>query len=353
MRHSFRKWLALTLGIGLGLCVLCALFVAVVDPYFHYHKPLEGLEYRIWRERYQNDGILRHFDYDTVILGSSMCQNFAASEAEELFGGQAVKVTISGSTIHEQSEMLSRAFAYHGGISTVIWGLDYVRLGNDPEEMAYEDSSFPDYLYDTNPFNDIEYLLNRTVLTDAIKQVLLYTLQGNKTTSFDDYGAWWRDFPFGRERIYTTYHRKETIAPMQEYTPELEETARQNTLQNILSLAQAHPETEFYLFITPNSIVFWDEVNRSGEMDIFQGAEKTMVRLLTGQENIHFYSFFLNRELIENLDNYKDPSHYSEKVCSWILQWLRQGEGLLTPDNQEDYFRELAEYTHTYDYDSI
>ena len=48
----------------LTFCALLALgtFTAVIDPVFHYHKPLSGLSYYLWDERYQNDGIVKQFE---------------------------------------------------------------------------------------------------------------------------------------------------------------------------------------------------------------------------------------------------------------------------------------------------
>lgn len=58
---------------------------------FHYHAPLKFLSYPLVNERYQNNGIVRHFDYDSVITGTSMTENFKTSEAQKLFGSDFIK----------------------------------------------------------------------------------------------------------------------------------------------------------------------------------------------------------------------------------------------------------------------
>ena len=64
-----KKWgIALLVLTGICLAVVAAV-IGVIDPFFHYHKPLEGLSYPLNNERYQNDGIVKHFDYDAVITG--------------------------------------------------------------------------------------------------------------------------------------------------------------------------------------------------------------------------------------------------------------------------------------------
>lgn len=63
---SGKKWSILTLGILVFSLVVLGGLTAVIDPFFHYHAPLEGLAYPLTDpyERYQNDGIVRHFDYE-------------------------------------------------------------------------------------------------------------------------------------------------------------------------------------------------------------------------------------------------------------------------------------------------
>ena len=60
MEQQAKKWfwrcVALLLCVLIGYTVL---FI-VVDPYFHFHKPLSFLSYRLYDERYTNDGISRH-----------------------------------------------------------------------------------------------------------------------------------------------------------------------------------------------------------------------------------------------------------------------------------------------------
>ena len=68
---KYKRWLGLTLGLTAAGLVFFGGLTAVVDPFFHFHKPLSGLAYPIDSERYQNDGISRHFTYDAVITGTS------------------------------------------------------------------------------------------------------------------------------------------------------------------------------------------------------------------------------------------------------------------------------------------
>ena len=49
--------------------------VYVFDPFYHYHKPWLGLKEVLNDKEYQCIGTLRHFDYDTLLVGSSVMEN--------------------------------------------------------------------------------------------------------------------------------------------------------------------------------------------------------------------------------------------------------------------------------------
>lgn len=154
----------------------------VIDPYFHYHKPIPDLAYKIYNERYQNDGILKHFDYNAIITGTSMTENFKVSEMDELFHVKSVKVPFSGSTYREINENLERAVCANTDIKFIIRGLDYDSFYEQADLMKYD--SYPTYLYDDFLFNDVEYFLNKTILFDAAyRNVISYTKKGGKTTN--------------------------------------------------------------------------------------------------------------------------------------------------------------------------
>lgn len=98
--------MALLLAAFAGICVY-------IDPFCHYHAPLSGYDYSIVAETvgsmYLNDGIIRHFDFDGVITGTSMTENFKPSEADELFGGKFIKVPLAGSGASRKRQSSSNA----------------------------------------------------------------------------------------------------------------------------------------------------------------------------------------------------------------------------------------------------
>ena len=63
-------------------------------------------------------------DFDSVVLGSSMAENFSAKEASELLGGTFVNISMAGSLLSERNIVLKHLFNKKV-VSNVIISLDH------------------------------------------------------------------------------------------------------------------------------------------------------------------------------------------------------------------------------------
>lgn len=348
---SNKKWgiafivITMVLLIGLGVITI------VIDPYFHYHSPLNNLQYPINDERYQNDGIVKNFDYDAIITGTSTTENFKTSEFDELFHVHSIKVPFSGATYKEINDNLKRAVEANPDIKCVLRGMDAGRLIDGKDNLKYDD--LPDYLYDRHFYNDVYYILNKEILLKSTFNVLKFTDAGQKTTDFDDYGNWMENAVFGKKEIESNYNRVEPAAEMSQMSDDNYEVMYGNVTQNITDLAIANPQITFYLYWSPYSIYYWDSLKQTGTLELQVEAQKAATELLLECDNIYVFSFFDEYEIIGNPDNYKDVLHFREEINSQILKWICAGEHLLTKDNFEEYYRNIYEYYLNYDYESL
>lgn len=356
---SYRRWTFRTLFLTVAAFLITAAVTVYRDPFFHYHAPLPQYNYpqKVYpdsSERYCNDGISRHFSYEGIITGTSMSENFKASEADEIFGSRFIKVPYAGATYKEISDNLRRAYRADQEIRCIIWGLDYNTLLSD-KDACNEDFPYPYHLYNDNPFDDIRYVLNKSVLLGETLQVTRAENGDGVAVDFDTYGSWsdYHSEEFGAWHVLTTYGLKETPGEPQPLTGEQKELLLANLRQNVSALAAEHPETTFYLFIPPYSICYWDILDNEGTMDQHIEAEQLAIEELLQFSNIRLYSFSDNFDLTCDLDNYKDYMHYGEWVNSQILKWMKEGEYLLTPDNYMDYLERIRGFYHSYDYASL
>lgn len=346
-----KKWMIAAVGLTIFFLVGLGGITVIIDPYFHYHAPLSQLEYPITNERYQNDGIVKHFSYDAIIAGTSMTQNFKASEMDELFHVNSIKVPLSGGGYKEINEMLERAVWANPNILCIVRGLDHALLIRDKDWMRYDADSYPDYLYDSFWPNDVNYILNKEILAASVS-VLQYTKSGGKTTDFDAYGNWMSLFTFGKDAVNASYQRP-VKTEMKEFTEDDRQMVRDNVQQNVVGVIESNPDIDFYLFFSPYSIYMWDAWKQSGDLERLLEAEKLEIKLLLEYENVKLFSFFQNYEMICNLDNYKDYTHYSEEINSKILQWMSQGTYQLTKENYLGYCEDVRNFYCSYDYDAL
>lgn len=346
-----------TTGFGLFISILIIPMLMVtglvvtVDPFFHYHKPLKALPYVLSDERYQNDGIVKHFDYEAIISGSSVTQNFKASEFEELFGVKTIKTCFAGGTFCEVNDLIRTALKNNSDVKYVLRSLDLNRINNDKDELGYTD--YPTYLYDRNPLNDYQYIFNKEVVLNSGNSILR-AFQGKKSTDFDEYSNFAQYKTWGKEAVLQNNQRIE-IMDIDEMVLSEEDCTRirENLNQNVISLATEYPETTFYYFFPPYSAYYWDGVIRTKSFEYVISEEEYAMELLLEVPNIKLYSFNNRIDITGNPDNYMDSLHYSEEINSYMLRAMYEGEGLITKDNYEEEIEQERQIYSEFDYETL
>jgi len=349
MKHNSKIWSILCIGIVLVVLMVFALPTAFIDPFFHFHAPREALSYPLNNQRYQNDGIVRHFDYDALITGTSMTENFRTTEFDALFDSKAIKVCYSGGTFPELVSNLEQALEHNPGLKTVLFCIDEWFLSSG-RELIQADGEYPLYLYDDNPFNDVEYLLNREIFWENTLQVLTHTKKGLTTTSFDEYGSW--VYPYDAQIVLSNYNRPEQEIPLP--LTEADVSRLKDTLENTLvKFAREYPETEFIVYFPPYSVLTWDQDIRQGlfprNIDLYALASEILLQ----EENILLFSFHSDFDTITDLNNYRDIVHHSDKINSLLLQRFRSGEYRLTKDTYRQHWQEVKDFYQNYDYEAL
>ncbi len=352
---SNKKWLIAFSLIFILLLTATVVTVVVTDPFLHYHGPVDCFYYTLDNQRSQNNGLIRNLDYQGVITGTSMTENFKTSEAEALWDADFIKVPFSGATFKEVNENLQVVFDTHENINYVVRALDVYRLDDDKDVERTDLGEYPTYLYDHNIFNDVYYVFNKDILCRRSIPMLQAMAQGKEggITSFDAYSRWADDYTFCAENALSGV----TSFGVPEHTEELtdEDTARVlgNIRQNVTALAKAHPETEFFYFLPPYSMAYWGRIWENGQLKRELQVQKLVIEEILLCPNIHFYSFNNFMDVTADLSNYKDNEHYSDRISSQILQWLHDGEGLLTKENYMDYLKKNWKLYSSFDYNSL
>lgn len=332
--------------------------VYTVDPFIHYHKPYTNrYYYTLDNERSQNDGIIKHFEYDAMITGSSMTENFKTTDMDEMFGVNSIKCSFSGASYKEINDNLKVAFKHNNNLKTIVRCLDMNLFLSAVNDMRTGYGTYPTYLYDNNPFNDVEYLFNRDVIWDRVYPMLKDNdNEGYVTgiTSFDDYSNWRDRFNYGRSIVIPDGITVDFGSVEQPSLSDKEkETIKENIEVNVLALAKEHPDVDFYYFVSPYSIAWWGQEYNDGLLEKQFEAEQLIIELILEQDNIRLYSFNNRTDIITDLNNYMDDVHYGYWINKAILKWMRDGDYILTKDNYKEYLAAERKFYSSYDYNSL
>ena len=121
-------------------------------------------------------------------------------------------------------------------------------------------------------------------------------------------------------------------------------------------MIKAHPETEFYFFLSPYSMCWWDAAYRNGERDAVLNAQRICIEELIGYSNAHVFYYQDDVEIITDLDNYMDAIHFSKDINRYVYESMAAGKDEITADKIDkvlDGMYDLSEmivenYIHRY-----
>lgn len=344
MKRAYRRWVCGLLTVLIALLAVCGAIVYVVDPCLYYRLP-DKWQPVFFNERYQMAGLAKNVEADTVLVGTSMAANYRASWIEEAFGTSAVRLTIPDGYYSEFDQLMNVLFRAQDP-ERVIFGMDVSILVRDESGLT---GAMPEYLYNSTPLDDIQYLLNKDTLYYSV-----YTLLANRWGQGDtlDEGFTWDRTTWWNHMEALENYQRPAVAEEQLPADAYAEHVAAN-VQVVEGWLQAHPETEFDLFLPPYSILFWDRVIREGRADAVFAAIRQAVERLLPYENVKIYGYLMDEEIVTNLDNYCDNIHHSGDVCRQVLAMLRADEGRLTEENLEETLANWHEFVIHYDYDKF
>lgn len=337
MSKKFIKHFCIWSGILLMLCVLA---VVLFDPFFQYHKPLPGLKAVLTDKEYQCVGSLKTFDYDSVIAGSSVAENNYNDWFNQGFDCNVIKAIRSYGATADLCYLLDIAFE-HQELKYVFYNLDPSALVADAE-TTYELTGCPMYLYDDNYVNDIEYWLNKDVLMEKIPYLISKSVIGGYDENDSYNWAQWKEF--NSDMALGLYIRKPSISEMKQKNY-YEDLLHQN-LNLLTSRIEAHPETIFYVFIPPYSMLWWDNLYREGDTESYLYNMESAMETLLAYDNVKFYYFQNDREIVTDLENYMDILHFSPDINHYICESMINCDHQINQSNYKETISDMRDLSY-------
>lgn len=316
--NKFKKWVISTLVTICILFVLVAALVIYVDPFFQYHAPLEDFPYLVDNQLSQNPGMAKHMEYDSVILGSSMTVNFNTDWFEELMGLDAIKLNYSGAYPKDQANIMDIIFDSSHQVDAVFLGVDVMTYTGGVGETKYP---LPEYLYDDNYFNDIQYLFNKDVVLNYILRPLA---DPDKTDLSTVYQSWWTDEYYNIQWVMHNYERPQKTDAVTEKDAYLA-SVDLNLKANLCPYIEQNPDTMFYIFFPPYSILYWNDVICENHLEATMAEYYEIADTVLAYDNVRVFFFPNQEEIVTNLNNYADYSHYHRDINRYMTECFMDG----------------------------
>ena len=339
MELSKKKLLIRFLVYTLVLFVLVGAFVWFFDPFYQYHKPFPGIKAVLNDRDNQMPGTIRTFDYDTLLVGSSVAENFNSRYLDEQYACRTLKVIRASGSMADLLYYVNMA-EERRELKQIVWCLDLFALDAPVEVTLYGDD-IPRYLHTETIWDDIPYLYNKEIIFEKIPAMLVSSLQGVNVGGDAYNWSKGKDFSAaGAMRFYKrpVVNEEPGEIPISEY----EGIVREN-IDLLVEQVKAHPEIQYRFLFPPYSLLWWDSSWVNGYLEErIHILEQTMDALLPF-DNVEIYYYQNDEEIVCNLDNYMDLVHYSPAINQLMLERMIVGVGRITPDNMEEEIEKMRQ----------
>lgn len=347
-----RRLFLVLVALVLAALFLCTAAVVYVDPFFHYHAPLPGFPYIVDNQLSQNPGMAKNMSYNACIIGSSMTVNFDTDDFTELLGYDTLKLSYSGAYPKDDYNILSIVFdestraRKERPMEAVFFAMDIPTMTADTEQTKYP---LPEYLYDDNIFNDVNYCLNKDVLLQYIMRPLI---QGKGSDLSEIYFSWWTPDYYNINWVMDTYEeppKSDEIITKEDVLP----TTEANLEKNILPFVRDNPDTEFYFFFPPYSILYWHNLKQENFYDAAFAQYQYVAERLLEFDNVRLF-YFQNMEEVTDLNNYADYSHYKPEINRFMVDCFADGRfEVKDPEQMKEELSKMREIVEDFDYDGL
>jgi len=325
---SPRRWIVFFIGVFLLLATLFSLAARYLDPFIQYGYDERK---RFWgNSMYLNPGIARNYDYDTVIIGSSMAQNFDMAFFRGEIPSKPVKLVLPGISVNETA--LFYDLAIRTGKARNIFIV--VDLPQFNREYAFGISSdrLPLYLYNDYIYDDFKYLWGYDIWFRFIPVNLaidflyrggaVFPSRLEERLNIDKIGDWSQDYTFSKEAVIQNY-KTGRFSTTRESAENMESRMIANIDTFLDHVFAAKRDCRIVFAFPPYSALYWYNVEREGFFDNYMNAKGYFIERCQGT-NVRVVDLQAIDE-IADLDHYKDSTHYDTFIQAKLAKAIVTG----------------------------
>ena len=348
-------------------------YVFVADPWQFFHQPWFRKPLFIENGRFQDAGIINSYDFDSVIVGTSMAQNFSIAEASKVFSANFVNLSLRGALFSERAIILEQALARRK-LKNVILTMDFqydAAVGDYNKTVPREKY---DFLYNWNRLDDFRMYMDWGLFkcwdfekkcykelpgTREKSLEVLYHWQSSvgglkRSTGIE---GWCRnaDNQYTRGWITTTIEiadgQKTGRFPARENLDKKFISNLTTTFDAYVTpYIEQNPDVTFYLFFPPYSRLRFALLQQGYQSvyDLYLDYVRYIVTQVSGFDNVKVFGFE-TAPFLDDLNEYDDVLHYGKGINSKILHWMEQGEYQITSREIDEYLQTIRQLAQGYD----
>lgn len=321
-----KRWGCLTLALLISGLLAIVGAVVIVDPFEIYHRALfYNPPYKSGTQMYSIAGVAKSYTYDSVIIGSSVTENCTPSVYDAALGGQFVKLSMNAGLARDHAKVMEIAFRTHD-VRRVVYGLDLFAYS---QYYTNQKAVTPDYLYDDNLLNDVQYWFNQDLWLSEIPAALRRIGTPDENASRDSMYYWQPPSMPTEEELHALAGLSASM-PGQADTARGLELTQLNLEHNLLPFIRAHRDTTFTIFFPPYSALYWAEQAQKGNLDSFLAQKLLLCQTLLQEENVELYDFQLEAQWTQDLSLYYDLIHYIPVVNDGVASAIAADQCRIT-----------------------
>jgi hypothetical protein len=367
--NSYKKLLLKLLAALMVFCILTISLFYVYDPLQVYHTSWVTKKSHFMKKmRLQDAGIINNYDYDSIILGTSMLDFTSEKEASSKLKSNFVNLSIPGGNLYERSVILKQALKKKK-LKHVIYSLDTGwDLNLQRHNKKYPIDNF-DFLYDNNPLNDLKVYWNdkyvKCLLTFSLSEECLGT-ERNITRS---------DFWFKRvgemhahdkgihgwisnkksKNIFNHTHRR-LEKPLKEGKAYDKRLIRTHKIinKNLLTYVKRNRKTQFHIIFPPYSrflFAVWRQKDYQ-KYKLYIETLRYVVKNSLKYDNLKVYAFD-DLDYLDDLMHYTDSRHYGPEMNSLFLDYIQKEKYFKTEEALEQFIVKIDEKNNAYNIEGI
>lgn len=327
------------------IIILYGVLVFILDPLQQYRKA-SFYKPHFRNQRYINPGLAKNYTYDTVIIGTSMSENFLPSDIDHMFNTETLKLSIEGSTGYEQNQILNVALKTKK-VKNVFWVIDLLTFEGEKMRIKNGDRALPFYLYDDSIWNDYKYLINIDMLKKYGIKIFLGNVFGiNKhAVPLERFQYWGDSFKDNKGKLLkeanlisvASIHSAEIFNLNDSYLSELKESFD----YNVFDFVSSHKKVNFNIIFPPYSALFWVREKKNNKFESLIALKQYIVKKTKNNNNVKIYDFQNVKSIIYNFSNYRDYSHYSSEINDYMLHSIQNESHRITAGNVDKRIESL------------